>query len=664
MIAKPPLLTAVAFLAVTTTLSAQTPLTVGRPIRDTLTRSDTARYRVDVDTGFIIRLTVDQVSANTRVRVLGPRGNVLRNSNTSPRGTERLQLEIIEKGAHQVQVTPVDSAAGEYVITLVAQEPLSSDPKKLVDQLLAPWDRRDGPGAAVAVWRGGRTLFAKSYGMANLTYDIPFTVTTPTNIGSTSKQFTAFAVMLLVDEGKLSLDDDVRKYIPELRDFGKTVTVRNLLTHTTGYREIYNALVLGARRFDEGDYVSRDEMISLVQRQPSLQNSPGDEFNYNNTAFALAALVVERVAKQPFAEFMAQRVFTPLGMKQTSVRADRHATVRGATTGYSRAPNGEWRDLGDLASSMGAGGIYSTLGDLQTWVENYANPRVGKKESIATMMTPFTLTNGKSTGYGMGLFIDKQGPLTRIHHGGADISHRSQLAYYPEINAGVTTQSNDGGFDSGIAFRIAKAFFPEITPPVTAAATAFDPASYDARRFDPFVGRYALDASPQFIMTFSRSGDSLIAQATGQPALQLTPTSDSTFTLRGVPASVTFHRDAQGRANALTLHQGGNQRATRLVGEPVKAWAPTAIELASYAGRYFSEELEAFYDVTVKDGKLMVGHRRMDATTYNPGAKESFTGTGDAASITLVFERDRNGQVIAFYAGNGRARDVRFARVR
>jgi len=147
----PRLLIALAFFSVTTTLSAQAPLTVGRAVRDTVSRGDTARYRIDADTGFIIRLTVDQLSANVRVRVLGPKGNALRNTNASPRGPERLQLETTEKGTHQVQVIPVDSAAGEYAITLVAQEPLSSDPKKLVDQLFAPWDRRDGPGAAVAV---------------------------------------------------------------------------------------------------------------------------------------------------------------------------------------------------------------------------------------------------------------------------------------------------------------------------------------------------------------------------------------------------------------------------------------------------------------------------------------------------------------------------------
>ena len=657
-------LLAIALLAGSTDLVAQTPLVLGRPVRATLARGDTARYQVEADSAFIIRLTVDQHTANTLVRVLSPKGRVLRGVNDLPRGTERLQVEATEKGLHQVQVILVDSVAGEFAITLTAREALASDPKKLADQLLAPWDRRDGPGAAVAVWRGGRTLFAKGYGMANLAYDVPFTPTTPTNIGSTSKQFTAFAVMLLVEQGKLSLDDDVRKHLPELPDLGQRVTVRNLVTHTTGYREVYNAMQLAARRMDEGDHIGRDEMIALVQRQPALQNAPGAEFNYNNTAFAFAAMIVERVSGQPFPAFMAQRVFTPLDMTQSVVRGDRHGTVRGATVGYSRGPDGSWRDLGDLAGSMGAGGIYTTLGDLQKWAENYARPRVGTAASIAQMMTPFTLTNGKPTGYGFGLFIDKQGPLKRIHHGGADISHRSMIAYYPEIDAGVTVQSNDGGFDSNLAFRIAKAFFPELTPARTATAAAFDPATFDAKKFDAYVGRYALDAAPAFVLTVTRSGDSLLTQATGQPPFQIFPTSDSTFAIRVVEASISFHRDAQGTVTGLTLHQGGDQKATRLAGGTAMPWVPTAIELAAYAGRYFSEEVETFYEIVVKDGKLVFKNRRSDGVSVAPGARDRFDGAGKAAGTQAVFERDRHGQVIAFYLGNGRTRDVRFARVR
>ncbi len=654
---------AFALAACAVDLSAQAPLTVGRSVRATLVRGDTARYQVEADSAFLIRLTVDQVSADARIRVLGPKGRPIRMVNDAPRGTERLQIEATEKGAHQIQVILVDSTAGEYVVTLTEREALSADPRKLADQLLAPWDRRDGPGAAVAVWRSGRTLFAKGYGMANLAYDIPFTPTTPTNIGSSSKQFTAFAVMLLVEQGKLSLDDDVRKHLPELPDLGAKVTVRNLLTHTTGYREVYNAMQLAARRFDEGDYVGREEMIALVQRQPALQNAPGAEFNYNNTAFAFAAMVVERVSGQPFPQFMAERVFGPLGMTQTVVRADRHGTVRGATVGYSRGADGTWRDLGDLAGSMGAGGIYTTLGDLQKWVENYSHPRVGTAAGIAQMMTPFTLANGKPTGYGFGLFVDKQGPLKRVQHGGADVSHRSMVAFYPEIDAGVTVQSNDGGFDAGIAFRIATAFFPELRPAVAPTAAAFDASTYDVRKFDQFVGRYALDAAPQFVLTFSRSADSLIAQATGQSAFPIVPTSDSTFAIRVVQASITFHRDAQGKVTGLTLHQGGDQKATRLVGEAEKPWAPTAAELAAYTGRYFSEELETFYDVSVQDGKLTFLNRRTVPVPFAPSARDQFTGTAGATGTNISFERDRSGKVIGFYAGNTRARDVRFARV-
>ena len=648
-----------ALLSGATDLVAQpATLSVGRPLRATLARGDTARYRFDADSNVMVRVIVDQISANAMVRVLTPRGRLLRAVNASPRGLERLQVEIGEKGLHQIEVIPVDSAVGDFSITLTARDVLSKDPRTFAAQLLAPYDRTDGPGAAVAVWRGGRTLFAKGYGMANLAYNVPFLATTPTNIGSTSKQFTAFAVMLLVEQGKLSLDDDVRKHLPELPDLGRMVTVRNLLTHTSGYRELYNGLSLAGRRFDEGDHIERSEVLGIVQRQPALQNIPGAEFNYNNTGYALAALTVERISGLTFPDFMKQHVFGPIGMSHTMVRGDRHGTVPGATEGYTRGTNGEWRTLGDLPASMGAGAIYTTLGDLQRWVENYAHPRVGMAASIAQMMTPFTLTTGKSTGYGMGLFADTQGPLKRIHHGGADVAHRSMLAYYPEIDAGVTVQSNDAGFDSQVAFRIAQAFFSELMPASGAKSAAT--FAFDAKRFDEYVGRYALDAAPQFILTFTRSGDSLFTQATGQGRLQLTATSDSAFAIRGVEASVTFLRDAARKVVGLTLNQNGVQRATRLSGEAPKAWSPTAAELTAYAGRYYSDELETYYTLSVKQGALTVENRRSAAVKLSASAKDTFV----VDATTLLFERDRNGQVIGFYAGNTRTRDVRFARVR
>ena len=643
-------------------LAAQPALTVGTPVSGSVSAKDTARFTLRADSASVVRIKVDQQPGNVAVRLMGPKNTVVGAVNATSAGYEELHLVTRDSGPHQLQVTAGDSTGGAFRVSLLMNEKLAADPKRRTDQLLAPWNRPDGPGAAVAVWRGGKTVFAKAYGMANLGYDIPFTVSTPTNIGSTSKQFTAFAVMLLVEEGKLSLDDDVRKHIPELKDFGQTVTVRNLITHTTGYRELYNSLVLTGRRIDESDYVGREEFIPLVQRQPALQNAPGAEFNYNNTAFGLAAMIVSRVSKMPFDAFMAQRVFGPIGMTRTQVRADVRVPVKGATVGYSRSDKGVWRDLGDLGGSMGAGGIYTTLGDLQRWAQHLANPKVSTKASITQMMTPFTLKDGKSTSYGFGLFVDTQNGQKRVQHGGADVSHRSMLAMYPDLDAGITVQSNDGAFDSSIAFRLAEVFFPELAPKPAASTAAFDASKYDAKKFDEFAGQYPLDAAPAFVLTFSRSGDTLFTQATGQQKIRMVPTSDSSFALQGVMASVEFVRDAAKKVTAAILVQNGaRQRATRQAATAAAAaWTPSAADLTAMSGRYFSDELETFWEFVVVNGKLVARQRRSADMTLSPTAKDTFTG----GAITLQLERDRIGQVIGFYVNVARSRDIRFERVR
>jgi hypothetical protein len=281
------------------------------------------------------------------------------------------------------------------------------------------------------------------------------------------------------------------------------------------------------------------------------------------------------------------------------------------------------------------------------------------------MMTSYVLKNGKETGYGYGLFIDKQRGLKRVHHGGADVAHRSMLAYYPDINAGITVQSNHAGFNSGgVAGRLAEAFFGDAMEPEkqkpAAVAAAFDPKSYDPKTFDQFAGRYALDANPGVVLTFSRKGDSLFVQATGQPQVTITPRSDSSFAVPIANVSATFHKNAAGKVDGLSLNEGGqNRHATRLDGEAAKAWTPTTKELTAFEGRFYSEELETFYTITLTRDTLVVRQRRLDDAKLRPGEKDRFAGGG----LNFEFERDRNGEVIGFYVANGRTRDVRFERV-
>ncbi len=633
-------------------------------VRGTLAEGDTARYVLSARDDYFVFGEVDQISVDVAVRLLNPDGQQVGRVDGLGVGSERFSGRLEDAGTYTIEVIP-DDDTGDFAITLHRLERLETDPRKLADQLMARFDGDDTPGAAVRVWRDGRTLFSKAYGMANLAYDIPFEVDTRTNIGSTSKQFTAFAIMLQADRGLLTLDDDIREHVSELPEFEETVTVRHLITHTSGLREFLNLLIMTGRRLDHGDWIDRAELIDIVQRQPALQNAPGAEWNYNNTAFGLAALIVERTSGQDFHEFMRDNVFAPLGMTGTMVRPSPEHIVANMSEGYTPGDDG-YRQIGDLGGAVGAGGIYSTVEDLETWVQNYANPRVGSREIFDEMMTSYVLTDGDTTGYGYGLSVDDQRGLRRVHHGGADVAHRSMLIYYPEINAGITTQSNNAQFSSNVAAQLAAAFFADAMEPEEEEGSggeqpgSFDPTEYDPEDFDEFVGRYALDAAPNFILTFTREDGTFYVQATGQSPVEIVPTSDSTFALSVVDASVVFHRNEDGEVDGLTLNQNGQNHATRLEDDDTEAWEPSTEDFHDFTGRYYSEELETFYTVVVEDDEVVVQHRRMDDLTLTPGEENTFSG----GMFTFSFERDRNDQVIGFYLSNVRTRDVRFERIR
>lgn len=680
----PALLALAALATAALSLSAQeaTPLVGGETVEGPLAPGDTLRYALQVGEDFWIRGRVEQDGVDARVRLLDAEGRQQRNLPGRTRGTDRFWMTVDDEPAGKWELQVIgreddegEGAAGRYRLVLEALEPQATDPKALAEQLLGVWDGDDMPGAAIRVWRDGRTLYTNTWGMANLAYHVPWTPDTRTNIGSTSKQFTAFAVRLLAERGELSLDDPVREYVPELPAFDDTVRIRHILTHTSGYRELFNLLLMTGRRIGEGDYVDRDEVIAVVQAQPALQNDPGAEFNYNNTAFALAALVVERVSGQSFPDFMRENVFEPLGMDRTLVRAHAEQIVEERSMGYAPADEG-FREIRDLGAAVGAGAIYSTLPDLQTWAENYLEPRVGSEAMVEDMTTRFVTTGGDTTSYGLGLFVDEQRGLRRVHHGGADIAHRSMLAMYPEIRAGITVQSNHANFDSGIAFRLAEAFFgdamePEEEEEAVAEGAEFDAEAYDPEAFDAFTGRYAMDANPAFVVELTREGEALHAQATGQRRLDLVPTSDTTFQIQDLPASFTVVRDDEGAPEAILLHQGGQtQRASRLEQEAAAdGWPPEGREaLEAFEGRYLSREIETFYTIAVtedEDGEpgLVLRQRRLGEMALAPGEEDAFSTTTDGGPLQLSFERDRAGRVIAFYMSNGRTRDVRFERL-
>jgi hypothetical protein len=253
----------------------QAPLVVGKPVSATLSATDTLKYELTLAKNRFVAGRVDQDGVDATVTITGPnRRRVLRAARIGRGGPETFAFSADSAGRYVIEVASATAGKGGAVrVHLTRNEPVATTPAGKVDQAAAQL-YKDTPGAVVGVIQGGKVTFVKGYGAADLTHGIPFTPETPTNIGSSSKQFTGFALALLASRGKLSLDDDVRKHIPELKDFGKKITVRHLVTHTTGYREFINTLIIEGRQVLEGDYIAPDEVIRIVNRQPSWSGSP------------------------------------------------------------------------------------------------------------------------------------------------------------------------------------------------------------------------------------------------------------------------------------------------------------------------------------------------------------------------------------------------------
>ena len=463
---------------------------------------------------------------------------------------------------------------------------------------------------------------------------------------------------MLEEQGKLSLDDDIREYIPELPAFDDTVTIRHLLTHTSGYREYLNTLSLTGRNLSTE--IDSDMIIRIVQNQDELQNVPGDEFNYNNTGFSLMSEVVHRVTSTPFPEWMRKNVFLPIGMDDTVIKNRSGMIIENRSSGYMISEEGLYEEVTDLSGAMGAGGIYTTMDDLAEWIRNLNSPEVGSEEMFNEISTSYILNNGSETSYGLGLGIGEHRGLRVLQHGGADMAHRSMLVYFPEINAAVVTQSNDAGFRGDHAMTIADVFFEEHFEDGDPDEDGEESESvedfvYDHEQFDALSGRYELEIQPGFILTFDREGKRLYTQATGQPEIDIRATSDSTFTLVGVAADVTFHLNEDMTVDSLTLHQNGNHIARRV------EWNPSAEELEKYTGTFYSHEIRTVYTIVTEKESLILKHYQMDPIQLNPAQEDEFAGGFPVGNISFI--KNGKGDITGFTVSNGRTRGVLFEKI-
>jgi CubicO group peptidase (beta-lactamase class C family) len=527
---------------------------------------------------------------------------------------------------------------------------------KTLDWLVAQRVPADAPGLALALVQNGRVVFERGWGLASLDYGVPITPSTVFHVASVSKQFTAFAITLLAQQGKLSVDDELRKYLPEIHNFGKPITLRHLLYHTSGLRDQWDLLVLAGWRMD--DVITQEDILTMLRRQRELNFAPGEEELYCNSGYTLLAEVVSRASGKPFVRFTRDEMFRPLGMTNTHFHLDHEAVVRNMAYSYAPGAGGAYRKNVLSYANVGATSLFTTVEDLARWIANFEDAKLGGPAVRQQMHEKGKLNSGKEIDYGFGLAIGELRKTRTISHGGADAGYRSYLLWLPDYHLGVALLSNVGTMDvGGIAEMAAEVFLqgnsaplPDRPSPVIADPQGKPPYPVSSSMLERYVGRYSGGSGR--VISIVRHGDRLEGDISAGPMQTLTPTGEHEFFVADTKARVVFAKLDSGKAAQYTVEMDGGRRVYQRV-EPADEVPPN---LPDYAGHYRSEELGVTWSLQVKDGKLVFQHRRGEIS-LRPVTRDRFSGSNLGS---LQFERDSAGKITGFKVTTGRVRNLRF----
>ncbi len=541
-----------------------------------------------------------------------------------------------------------DAAAGKAAVQKVNL--LGSRIAGQIDAIFAPVTRTDCPGCALGVWLRGRVVYARGYGMADLEHPVPITLDTVFEAGSVSKQFTAAAVLLLEKDGKLSLEDDIRKFLPEVPDFGRKITIRHLLTHTSGLRDQWELFTLAGRPSGSAVHTLED-VLNLISRQKELNFPPGEEYLYSNTGFSLLACIVGRASGRSLSEFSQARIFGPLHMTHTQWRDDFTRIVKDRAIAYRMDARKIIHSDMPFTNVFGNGGLLTTVGDLLIWSQNFFQPRIFEDSDVARMQTPARLNNGDPVDYGLGLVIGEYKGIPTITHTGSTAGYRAFLGRFPEQQLSVAILCNLSNVDAGaLAQRIVDTLLPgSLKEPPKPEVAAVDLEEMKAR-----VGLYRDMHTDEVLRVALRNGKLVLTG--GGPEVELMPVGPGRFLLSKGQVEAVFN-SADGRKPAtLSLN---NRRLRPTVYSAVPFAAPSRRDLEEYRGNYYSEELDAVYSIELRDGGLAMRHWPEPAIALEPAFADAFS---DAHGRVVRFTRTDTGRVDGCRISTGRVRHLRFVK--
>jgi CubicO group peptidase (beta-lactamase class C family) len=526
------------------------------------------------------------------------------------------------------------------------------------------------PGCAIAIIKNGQPIFQKGYGMANLEYDIPIMPTTIFHIASESKQYVAFCILLLQKEGKLSIDDDIRKHLEWVPDFGQKITIRQLIHHTSGLRDQWQLLANAGWQLD--DVITQEHVIKLVSKQKELNFKPGDEHMYCNTGYTLLAEIVKKVSGLTLRQYTEQNIFEPLGMKDTHFHDNYQELV--PNRAYSYAPGGKrgYQNAVLSYSIVGATSLFTTVVDETKWLNNFSTGQVGGKDLIEKMYEVGVLNNGRKLNYAFALVIDNFKGWKQIGHGGADAGYRTFACRFPEKDLGIAVFSNSAiANPGGLARQVAGLFITDTkgngVPDGKSNENDLKPGPGkqsgsnlpDSNLLKKFAGRYYSVRGDLETMFWNNGKLYRGNRGVNNPPEIKVVLRDKSFVVpTGRLPVVTIdlkNLQADSVMELIIENANGNVAFKRLPSTPLKL-------SGNYSGRYYSEETEAFYTIVQSNGKLKLTHRKFSDADLTQIAPDQFRSPYWWMSH-IRFLRDNKNNITGFEVNAGRILGLKYQRV-
>lgn len=545
------------------------------------------------------------------------------------------------------------------VSATIAQSNTDDVRPEKVDALFAQWNKPDSPGCALAVIKDGQVLYKRGYGIANLDYAVPISSKTVFNIGSMSKQFTAISIALLARQGKVSLDDDIRKYLPEMPQYSAPVTIRRLIHHTSGIREYSHLLQLAGTRFQD---VRADDVYKIITRQNDLNFKPGDEYLYSNSGYFLLARIVQRASGKSLRHFAEENIFKPLGMSSTRFHDDPSEVITNRATGYSSRKDGGFAIESTSSDSVGDGGLLTTIDDLILWDRIFdENKLSGGQDLIREALTRATLNNGERIDYGFGLDVETYRGLNVFGHGGAFNGFNADMIRFPDQGFTVFCLCNLSNVESGrLTRQVADVY---LAPEFKAESTTNGPPpkviQVSDQELAAVAGSYFNFANNNFRRLYVKNGKLIYSR--GGSESELAPLGNKRFLMLGVPDRIEISFKSARAGAPLQMFTAANGKVF-IVHDAVKAATYTTRQLEEFSGTFYSEEIDATYAISLKDDKLVLRRKNVDGETPLVGQfADAFSAAGTGG---IRFTRDPQNRVNGFLLTTGRVRNLRFVRTR